>query len=185
MRKASARLARLKEKSLGFTLIEIMIVIAVIGMLSIVTVPKYQGLIDHYHLESSAQIVAGQLRNAKQYAMDRRTNIYVMFNLTSVQIFYVDEVSHEFVSLEDQKKFDLGIFFESGESQGVMALSDVIDDFEYEPSIIPPYDQCLIFDRKGFLNDYPVKIALANTRTPQGDVYVNLTSDSLEVKITW
>jgi len=186
MGETSASYEKFKEKSLGFTLIEIMIVVAVIGILSMVTVPKYQGLIDHYHLESSAQIVAGQLRNAKQYAMDRRTNIYVMFNTTSVQSFYFDEGTQEFIELEDQKSFDSGISFESGEHQeGVKELSEVVDDLGFEISNLPPYEQCVTFEHKGFLTEDYVKITLTNARSPEDAVYINMSLDSLAVTITW
>ncbi|MHB8125113.1 MAG: pilus assembly FimT family protein [Desulfitobacteriaceae bacterium] len=185
----SGRFAKLKENSLGFTLIEIMIVIAVVGILAMVTVPKYQGLTDHYHLESSAQIVAGQLRIAKQYAMDRRDDIYVMFNPTSVQIFYLDKASYEFISLDTQQNYDSGITFnnlishENGESLGVKDLSIVINDLGHEISNIPPYDQCLIFNRKGFLSN-PVNLVLKCDRTGQ-KVSINQTLVSLEIMITW
>ena len=179
------RFTRLKESSLGFTLIEIMIVIAVVGIFATVTIPKYQGLTDHYHLESSAQIVAGQMRNAKQYAMDRRADVYVMFNATSVQIFYFNNDSKEYISLETQETFDTGITFVRTSSIGVDTIptNDGVNNIPL--AFDTADDRCLVFDRKGFLKISPVNIVLTNTRSTPQIVSVDLTSDSLAVKITW
>lgn len=182
----SSRFTKLKESNLGFTLIEIMIVIAVAGILALVTVPKYQGVTDHYHLDASAQIVAVQLRNAKQYAMDRRTNVYVMFNSQNVQTFYRNDTSHEYVSLENPQRFDSGIKFDSTDlrNQGVKNIPTIAADGSVVNNI-PLYDKCLVFDRKGFLQVSPVSIVLSNSRLPRQSVSVGLTSDNLAVKITW
>ncbi len=175
----SSKFTRLKNKSLGFTIIEIMIVIAVIGILGMVTVPKYQGVIDRYRLESSAQIVATQLRNAKQYAMDRRTDVYVMFNSTTVQTFYFHDDVKKYIPLETPQIFDSGITFKSS--------STGVGDIPANGGInnIPPYDKCLIFDRKGFLKVSPLSIVLTNNRTSESSVSVRLISEALAVRITW
>ncbi len=167
------KFASCKENSLGFTIIELMLVIAVVSILAIVTVPKFQGLTDHYHLESSAQVVAGQIRNAKQYAMDRREPIYVKFDTSTkntVQLFYKDKLNN-YLPLNTPQEFDSGITFDSSQSSGL--------------DISTPSSQGLSFDRKGFHAGNLVKIALTNTRTPPRVVYVNLTPASLEVKFTW
>lgn len=160
-----------------------MIVIAVVGILAMVTVPKYQALTDHYHLESSSQVVAVQLRNAKQYAQDRRTDVYVMFNFKTVQTFYLNNSSHGYVALENPQQLDSGVIFKL-ESQGVKDIPTTSADGS-AVNYIPLYDKCLVFDRKGFLQVSPVSIILTNARTPQQSVSINLTSDNLAVKITW
>lgn len=76
-----------RTRSKGFTLIEIMIVIAVLGILTMVTAPKYQAVIGHYHLEQSAQTIAAQLRLAKQVAMDQRKEVFVVFRTDSISIY--------------------------------------------------------------------------------------------------
>lgn len=181
MGETSDRQVKLKgiKKSLGFTLIEIMIVVAVIGILSMVTVPKYQGLIDYYHLESSAQMVAGKLRNAKQYAMDRRTKVYVMLNPSSVEIFYKND-ENENTPLETQQSFDIGVNFNKDSSSG---LDPILSEDESLPDSYNTQDNgCLIFDRKGFLEESEVSIVLTNNRSIP--VSVDLNSETLEVKIT-
>ncbi len=71
----------------GFTLIEVMIVLAVISILAVVTIPRYQGLQDHYHLEASTRIVTNNLRQAKQLAMDQRKTVTVGLTSNDVKIF--------------------------------------------------------------------------------------------------
>ena len=73
----------------GFTLIEIMLVIAVVGILAIATVPKYHSVTDHYHLESSSQIIVNRVAFAKQMAMSERKNIAVCVTNNSVQLYPV------------------------------------------------------------------------------------------------
>ena len=184
----SGRFAKFKASSLGFTLIEIMIVIAIVGILAMVTVPKYKGVTDHYHLESSAQIVAVQLRNAKQNAMDRRTDVYVMFKSSSMQTYYVyhdsdNDDSYEYIPLETPKSFDSGINF-TFNSQGVKEIPNTTSD-GHVINNIPLYEKCLVFDRKGFLQVSPVNIVLSNSRMPRQSVSVGQTSDNLAVNITW
>lgn len=189
MRETFGRFTRLKESSYGFTLIEIMIVIAVVGIFATVTIPKYQGLTDHYHLESSAQIVAGQLRNAKQYAMDRRTKVYVMFNSTSVQVFYVDFDTDKYTPLEGPKAFDSGITFVQDDIQ-VIGIENIPltvrdnDGIYHTITYIPPnFNKCVIFNRLGFLSG-PVNLVLTSARTGKR-VSVIQTLDSLKIRINW
>lgn len=108
--------ARLKRQN-GFTLIEVMLVIAVISILAVVTVPKYQVLRDRYHLESSAQIVAGRLRYAKQAAMDWRKPVYVGLLNNGVQLF--DDSGNP---IGDFQAFDSGIALAAQPGLGLISV---------------------------------------------------------------
>lgn len=101
----------------GFTLIEVMLVIAVISILAVVAVPKYQVLSDRYHLESSAQIVAGRLRYAKQAAMDWRKPVYVGLLNNGVQLF--DDSGNP---IGDFQTFDSGITFAAQPGSGLITV---------------------------------------------------------------
>lgn len=78
-----------REKRNGFTLIELMFVIAVIGIVAMVTMPKYQGVKSHYQLDASAQRVVDELRYAKQLAIDKRTNVAIEFGTGFVRLYYI------------------------------------------------------------------------------------------------
>lgn len=102
--KAGKESLKRRPIQLGFTLIEVMLVIAVIGILTLVTVPKYQGLINQVHLDSSAQTVVGRLHYAKQLAMDQRQTIYVVFNGNTIQLL---DQSYQLIG--DPQPFDGGV----------------------------------------------------------------------------
>ncbi|GAB6171445.1 hypothetical protein JCM15765_09230 [Paradesulfitobacterium aromaticivorans] len=107
---------RFKSKA-GFTLIEVMLVIAVISIIAVVSVPKYQALTDHYHLESSAQAVSGRLRYAKQAAMDLRQTVYVGLTNNGVQVFNASGSP-----VGEFQAFDAGISFSDQAGSGLSSI---------------------------------------------------------------
>jgi type IV fimbrial biogenesis protein FimT len=125
------------EKNKGFTLIELMIVLAVISILVMVTAPKYQGLKVQYRLEAAAQNVVSELGYAKQYAMDHRKEVSVILTDSEVQVM-------ENGIILDSKQFETGIKFDSSQ----------IRNQWLEDSIHPTTNQLLgkglIFDKRGF-----------------------------------
>lgn len=54
-----------------------MMVLAIVGILSVVAVPKYRAMTDYYHLQSSVQTVTSFIRYAKQRALDEHKLNYV------------------------------------------------------------------------------------------------------------
>ncbi len=95
-----------KAKKMGFTLIEIMLVIAVIGVLAIVTVPKYQSMTNYYHLQASVQTTTSFIHYAKQRALDEHVNNYVQITnslsapANTVQVLNPSHVAVQSKSLE-------------------------------------------------------------------------------------
>lgn len=159
----------------GFTLIEIMLVLAVIGIIAIVTVPKYQAVIDHYDLESSAQIVVGQLRFAKQLAMDQRKEIYVAMGRTTVDVLDSSNVEYggqqafeSVVNFNSTSAFSNGLKIDSAKAHGL------------------PY---LVYDARGFVENSPgsggtVNIGLTSMRTGRTVVIV-VEVQTGHVRVQW
>lgn len=111
-----------KDKELGFTLIELMLVLAVIGIISMVSVPKYQGVKENYRLESAAQVVVGQLRYAKQLAMDRRKETYVILEEGAVQV-QSDDLKGKPKVFGGVQTWENGIIFNRSASEGLRVRS--------------------------------------------------------------
>lgn len=94
------------DKMQGFTLLELMIVLAVISILTVVTVPKYQSVKTHYRLQASAQTVVSELGYAKQYAMDYRKKVSVLFQEDGVTLVDENGAVIALKSFEPGVKFD-------------------------------------------------------------------------------
>lgn len=150
------------DEKLGFTLIEIMLVIAVIGVLAIVSVPKYQAITDHYKLESSAQIVVGQLRYAKQLSMDQRKKLYLVMDTKTVEV--LDDNDQVYGG---RQAFDSGVNFDflGAETNGLTV--------EWGSAKGLPH---VVYDARGFLENTTsggaVNIVLSTVRTGRSVVIV-------------
>lgn len=97
------------DKQLGFTLIEIMLVIAVIGILAIVSVPKYQSMTDYYHLQSSVQTTTSFIHYAKQRALDEHVNNHVQITNSSSTPANTVQVLNPSYQAVQSKSLDAGV----------------------------------------------------------------------------
>jgi len=102
------------QQTSGFTLIEIMIVLGIIGIIAVVGVPKFKAVQNQYRLEASAQAVIAELKYAKQLAKDTRRTTYVVLNTNNVQV--MQKESDDSYKTVDSKEFDPGVTFNSGDS---------------------------------------------------------------------
>jgi len=125
----------------------------VIGILTLVTVPKYQGLINQVHLDSSAQTVVGRLHYAKQLAMDQRQTIYVVFNGNTIQLL---DQSYQLIG--DPQPFDGGVSFNQTQSQGLNLITGGMNSYGWG----------LSYNNKGFV--------MATGGTPGFAANISLTS---------
>lgn len=156
--------AKLEDSHSGFTLIEVMIVIAVISILAVVTIPRYQGLQDHYHLEASTRIVINNLRQAKQLAMDQRKTVTVGLTSNNVKIFDLP--------VQD---LDKGIQFDGAGSTGLT---------------LREFWACVSYDYRGFVIPVPdqplqnVRVVLSSVRTGRS-VAIILEAQTGKTTIEW
>ena len=63
----------------GFTLVELLTVVAIIGLLSAVAVPAIARYMRNYRIRGAAQQVAGEIGAARTKAIARNTNLGVLF----------------------------------------------------------------------------------------------------------
>jgi prepilin-type N-terminal cleavage/methylation domain-containing protein len=156
------------KKNQGFTLLELMIVIAVISILAIVAAPKYEGIKTQYRLESAAQTIISELGFAKQYAMEYRKVIAV--NLTESEVQVVEDGN-----LIASKQFETGVKFDPGRIENGW-LEQIRD------SSNQVVGTGLTFDKRGF-NSLSGTIVLAHSsgRT----VGVQIENKTGYLSITW
>lgn len=158
----------------GFTLIEIMLVLAIVGILAIVTMPKYQAIMEHYKLESSAQIVVGQLRYAKQLAMDQRKETYLALDEKTVQVLSND-LDGNLKVFGGIQAWESGITFDSSSAS---ANGLTIDPNQAKG--LP----CVKYSARGFVLDGTAKIILSSVRTGRS-VAINVEVYTGSITLEW
>ena len=75
-----------EKRENGFTLLELMIVVAIIGILAAVTVPRYGSLKDHMNLRSAAKKCLLDIRYAQQLSIDTKDKHGVFFTDTGYDL---------------------------------------------------------------------------------------------------
>lgn len=74
-------------KQQGYTLVEILIAIAIFGILAGIAVPQTTIWVDHYRLNGAARLVWGDLQNAKMTAIKTNQTVTVTFDSTTSYSF--------------------------------------------------------------------------------------------------
>jgi prepilin-type N-terminal cleavage/methylation domain-containing protein len=67
------------KKNRGVTLIEVMVVVAIIGILAAIAVPSYQDMIERNRLKQAVESLADDLKFARTEAIKRSTNVTLAF----------------------------------------------------------------------------------------------------------
>jgi prepilin-type N-terminal cleavage/methylation domain-containing protein len=72
-----------RQKNVGITLIEVMIVVAIIGILAALAVPSFSATLDKQRITGAAEAVLGDLRWARTEAIKRNKIVRVAFTTGS------------------------------------------------------------------------------------------------------
>jgi len=120
----------------GFTLLEVMVVLALIGIIAATGIPAFSSWLPNYRLRSATQDLLSNLQLAKITAVKRNINCTVTFNfpdgsVTYDYIVYVDSnrnriydgVDSILVQRNWAKEYKGSVFFNTAEGSGGTGLS--------------------------------------------------------------
>lgn len=99
-----------QKKSSGFTLIEVMITTAIIGVVTAIAVPGYLSVLPKMRLQSAARDLYSNLQKAKIRAIKENRNISVRFDNAAPPGYYYFDIDEDTAYTAGEYRVDLGTY---------------------------------------------------------------------------
>lgn len=166
----------------GFTLVELMIVIAIIAALTGIAIPGFSAWIPNYHLKSAAQDIYSNFQLAKLTAVKRNTNCTVVFKklisgTTYDYVVFVDSnrdleynTGDEVVTKRSFEEYKGNVFFDPSDG-----LDFGVNDNTPPLSVISFRSNGLVIDNDG--NNNGGTVSLKNIKNREMDISVSSTGN--------
>jgi|GEM_PF-2982286 len=148
-----------KTKNSGFTIIELVIVLAIISILAVMTLPNLGGMIEEYRLRSATRELIAALQNLKVKALKENAECKLLIELDSGVYKY-----SSFVDADDDNSIDAGELFKETILHNKLTLSQNIDDV-------------FGFTNRGMPSNNPGTIILELTGGREAKVVVNFAGN--------
>ena len=103
---------RTMRQSAGFTLIEILLVVAVVSVMAAMTVPTVAGAMDRYYILSAGQQVASTIRAARFQAVARNRLLELRFDTDAGTYQVFDDTTN--VAVGNVQTLTAGVSFDAG-----------------------------------------------------------------------
>jgi prepilin-type N-terminal cleavage/methylation domain-containing protein len=141
----NGRCHKATSQSAGFTLVEIAVTLLLLGMLFALAVPTVTQLSGSYHLKTTTENLAGQIRLGRERAIATGVNQHFHFTTVgNVDYFIID---HSTAVQTGNWKFPKGVQYFNG--AGTLAWVDMAPDGRAKWGTSPASGLIILQDRRG------------------------------------
>lgn len=150
-----------RKSDSGFTLLEIIVVVAIIGLIAVIAVPSVRGWKQRSDLNADMRRLYGFFQKARLEAVKRSTDCYIV----SDQV--VNGVQYDYVSFIDSEPPDAN-------NNGVYDAGELVTHTGfYTSGVTAAAAYANSFDRRGLINS-ATTIRLQSTSGAQHDLIINI-----------
>lgn len=90
MQRKKKMISLLKNESAGFTLVELMVILIVLGIMLAIALPNVQNTLDIYRVKSAASEISSSIRNTQQESITQEVRHSILFESNKFTICRVN-----------------------------------------------------------------------------------------------